>query len=200
MTMDIDTEWEKPPSTLSKLCTRVNDFFKELTAEEKEGTLGPSHQLAGTFAVVASELIEEIAFFLNPLEISFFRLTCKYIEHSTFAHCERRCLASIQTDLSHRSFLRLSDLIKEEPLAARVKKIVVTERNHCGLGKGFKWERILGTGYLNTPTKSPSTFQRPYTAWDRDEWTLLTASDAFTVIMQIIPRAHKPITAFELDF
>ncbi|KAL3490055.1 hypothetical protein BJX62DRAFT_238509 [Aspergillus germanicus] len=215
MTMDIDTEWEKPPSTLSKLCTRVKDFFKELKAEEKERTLGPNHILAGRFAVVAPELIDEIAFFLNPLEISMFRLTCKYIEHSTFAHWERTCLASIQTDLSHRSFMRLSDLTMEEPLAARVKKIVVTERNHGGLGKGFKWERILGTGYLETDQVAINMWtslfqqfdnltsikvQRPYTAWDRDEWNLLTASDAFTVIMQIMPRAHKPITSFEMDF
>ncbi|KAJ0422018.1 hypothetical protein BJY00DRAFT_280783 [Aspergillus carlsbadensis] len=103
----------------------------------------------------------------------------------------------------------------EEPLAARVKKIVITERNYGGLGAGFKWERIEGIRYLETNQDSIKMWQvlfqqfdnlrtvrvqRPVTAWDLDELELLTASDAFTVVMHIIITAQLPITAFELDF
>ncbi|KAL2860116.1 hypothetical protein BJX68DRAFT_261087 [Aspergillus pseudodeflectus] len=215
MSMDLDMEWEQPPSMLSKLCSRVVNYVEELTKAPKERTLGPNHQLAGTFSVVAPELIEQVAFFLNTTDNNSFRLTCKYIEHSTFSHWERTCLASIQTDLSHRSFMRLSDLIMQEPLAARVRKIVVTERNFGGLGKGFKWERVLGELYLNTDQVSIRMWtalfsqfdylrclkvQRGFTAWDRDERTLLSASDAFTVVMHIITHAQLPVTSFELDF
>ncbi|KAL2865956.1 uncharacterized protein BJX67DRAFT_382338 [Aspergillus lucknowensis] len=190
-------------------------FVKYLKSRFKSHKPGPGHEAAGLFSTLPPELFEIVTWYLKTADNSSFRLTCRYIEACTFRYWTKFCLESIQTDLSERSYRSLKKLLKEPRLVPMVKKFTVKETNFSGLGKGFKWKRTQFDRRLVVPQPTIQEWLnivralpnarsfaicRPVTAFDANEYKLITASDAVTVILAIIIGLRRPLDSFTLDF
>ncbi|KAL2831648.1 hypothetical protein BJY01DRAFT_254194 [Aspergillus pseudoustus] len=182
----IRNEWPAIPGVLSRMSTRFRKYLKE---HMKKRTLGPNHEVAGSVSVLPPETIADIAFFLTTTPS-----------------------AAYLSAWSHR---KLRQLVLQPRLAQQVRKIVVTERNFGdGLGHGLEWRRDADglrldhtqpiicawlALFKSLPNLSALKVRRPFTAYDKDEWDQINASDAVTVLVSIIAGTRLPLESFEVD-
>ncbi|EYE90053.1 F-box protein [Aspergillus ruber CBS 135680] len=162
------------------------------------------------------ELVQVIATFLDAPEFCSLRLTCKRVYESTLRYFGHSYLRTVKTDLSLNKLQTLESVSQNSSLAPLVHKLVIQapDEGLDLLGHGILWSRHP-SGHISMPQQGIQQWQdvlqrlvhcRSFqlirnNAYETDEQgSLLTPSDAITMIFCIIINTGIPVVAFSLDF
>ena len=93
-----------------------------------------------TLPTLAIKLVELIARFLGPTDLSFLRLACKNL-HRKSLHSFGACFTTFRTDFSSKSLQKLQVISEDDNLRLYVQKLLIQPREGETLGQGFQWDR-----------------------------------------------------------
>ena len=163
------------------------------------------------------ELVEVIAYGLEPAELLSLRLACRELNRKTFRCFGHAYFQTLRTNLSRESLQRLTEVSQHEHLRRCVKVLLIESSNNTGLG--FLWNRhpsghlvaplpavktlreILGDKFVNCRSFRFHTFQfhSDYDAIDLDQSAYLTTTDTIAIILTIIAETGLPVESFHVD-
>lgn len=173
-----------------------------------------------TLLHLVPELVEEVASFLDPVDLCALRMTCKALYNKTSTVFWRTSLRDIQTDLSLASLQKLETLSNNPQLCKYIHHLTFRGFDDNGyiLGEGFEWNRHE-SGHLISLQDQPAVkcllpiLQqlvncRSFECWSADtpEYPDLAdttrATDAVQVILDIVAedRLPVPVSSFTVNF
>ena len=171
-----------------------------------------------TLPTLAMELVELIAHFLEPTDLSSLRLACKNL-HRKSLYSFGACFTTFRTDLSLKSLQKLQVISEDDNLRLYVQKLLIKPREGETLGQGFQWDRH-SSGHLEGHLPGLEKLQyllahnlpncRSFHIFtlggEEDESDALTPSDVVALILRIVPSISidasrsLPLKSFIVDF
>ena len=156
-----------------------------------------SRSIEPTLPTLAIELVELIAHFLKPNDLSFLRLACKNL-HRKSLHSFGACFTTFRTDFSSKSLQKLQVISEDDNLRLYVQKLLIKPREGETLGQGFQWDRHSSghlEGHLPGLEKLryllahnlPNCRSFHIFTLGGDESDALTPSDVVALILRIVP-------------
>ena len=164
-------------------------------------------------STLAVELIELVIRGLEPADLLSLRLVCRALNHKTLQCFGQTCLATLRTDLSYQSLMKVREVSEHEQLRCYVQRLLI--QGGDDLGRGYTWHRdlsgrlitpqpaleLLGDALLNRLVNCRSfRISPPQEPEDLDESECLRPSDAAGIILDITADTGLPIRSFHVDF
>ncbi|PLB44242.1 hypothetical protein P170DRAFT_467962 [Aspergillus steynii IBT 23096] len=164
------------------------------------------------------EMIELIAGFLSPIDLSHLRSTCRTLCAKTMYKFGQTCLSTVHTDLSYLSLQRLYELSQNVEFRPHVCGLRISALPGTVLGDGFCWTRASRTGVLELPHLQPgvralrralhylpkcTTFivciEHHDNSINRYKPAYLGPSDVITIILDSVAKTDLSVTSFHID-
>ena len=168
--------------------------------------------MSSRFPTLATEIIELIATFLEPVDLRFLRLVSRELNRKTLTSFGRANFATIHTDLTYESLERIRTISKSEHFARHVQCLQVKDPPDGIIGKRFHWPRRFSGGLAKNLNRADLLRDllsqgllncRSFVIYDSKsphDTECLVPNDAVDLILSIVARADIALQSFTVRY
>ena len=168
--------------------------------------------MSSRFPTLATEIIELIATFLEPVDLRFLRLVSRELNRKTLRSFGRANFATIHTDLSHESLERIRTISKSEHFARHVQCLQVKAPRDGIIDKRFHWPRRFSRGLAKNFNRADLLRDllsqcllncRSFVIYNSEpphDTDCLVPNDAVGLILSIVARADIALQSFTVRY